>query len=159
MTRAERTAAAIRQAMGTYKQVVLDERYFNIETGFYDYPGRVTHEAVLKLANVKSRSTLLASHHDTIRDELESFILELKVKVGKVDPKVEAEAAEAGKLDPADISSKGAAARSWIHQLSQTIIAQGIRIKALEQENAELRKAATGKVVGIRHSGKPVKAT
>lgn len=135
---AEQTKEAIRNAMRIYEVKVLDPRYWDAEKEIYSYPHRVSETEVLRLAGVKSRSTLMAEHHADIKSELATFMERLKQKTGK------------GRSAPA-VKQSVARKASRLDQLAQTIAAQDYKIRALEQELADLRSKACGKITNLRN--------
>lgn len=80
---AEDTRHAVKGAMATYEAQVLDNRYYHERSGIFRFPGRVTADAVLKLAGIKSRSTLQTVYHKDLKEELAILIRSLKAKTGK----------------------------------------------------------------------------
>jgi hypothetical protein len=134
---AEETKEAIRKAMKIYETMVLDARNWDGEKEVFRYPHRVSEVGVLRLAGVKSRSTLSADYHADIKVELARFIEVLKVRTGKGAASPAAEAAKAERT-------------SRLEQLAQTIAAQDYKIRALQQELDALKGPAAGKVTDIR---------
>lgn len=134
---AEQTKEAIRNAMRVYETKVLDPRFWDAEHEIYRYPYRVSAAEVLKLAGVKSRSTLVADYHADIKVELATFIERLKRETGK------------GRSAPA-VRQSVAEKASRLEQLAQTIAAQDYKIRALEQELADLRSRASRTVTNLR---------
>lgn len=70
--------------MEVYASQILDKSYYHERSGIFRFPGRISVEAVLKLAGVKSRSTLRPEYHKQLREELSVFIVGLKEKTGKI---------------------------------------------------------------------------
>jgi hypothetical protein len=69
--------------MEVYRAQVLDNRYYHERSGIFRFPGRITAAAVLKLAGVKSRSTLRSAYHEELQEELAKFIRDLKQRTGR----------------------------------------------------------------------------
>ena len=134
---AEQTKEAIRRAMKTYEAIVLDTRYWDAEKGVYRYPHRVSEAEVLRLAGIKSRSTLVAEYHADIKAELAQFIDRLKVETGKGKSASKAPGATGDKT-------------TRLEQLAQTIAAQDYKIRALQQELESLRAQVGSKVTNMR---------
>lgn len=81
---AEDTRRALRSAMKAYENQILDRSHYHERSGIFRFLGRITAEAVLKLAGIKSRSTLQPEYHKELREELSEFLKSLKKKTGKV---------------------------------------------------------------------------
>lgn len=133
---AEQTREAIRGAMAVYERTVLAPRYWNAEKAVFQYPYRVSEAEVLRIAGIRSRSTLVADYHAEIKIELATFIAHLKERTGK------------GRKAPA-IKEEADRTTSRLEQFAQTIAAQDYKIRALEQELQSIRSQAPGKVTNI----------
>ncbi len=83
MLPSEEVAASVRAAMARFGEQVLDPRNFNLVSGRYDYPEAISEIRVLRMAGVKSRTTLSAPYHAEVRAELRKLVMELKRKTGK----------------------------------------------------------------------------
>lgn len=134
---AEETKDAIRGAMRIYETMVLDARNWDGKNEVFRYPHRISEAEVLRLARIKSRSTLSADYHAAIKEELAKFIEVLKAKTGK------------GAASPAAKASK-VERISRLEQLAQTIAAKDYKIRALQQELDALKGQAANKVTNIR---------
>ena len=133
---AEQTRDAIQKAMGEYERSVLNPRYWNADKGIFQYPYRVSEAEVLRLAKIKSRSTLSADHHSDIKVELGNFITSLKERTGKSRKSAESK----------EVEAKG---KTRMEQFAQTIAAQDYKIRALEQELESLKSNSSGKVTNM----------
>lgn len=146
---AAETDTAVRAAMEKYRSQILSDRTIDPDTGIYLYEGRITEAAILKLAKVRSRSTLLGAHHKQLRADLGELVDDLKAKTGKK-----------AKLDVDQIGASGeehrpsASLSSRLDRYVQTIAAQHFEILRLEKENAELRAGQIPKVTRL-HRRKP----
>ena len=135
MSGVEKTQGAIRKAMEIYRSQVLHERYFDVETGFFKYPHQITEKDVLSLAGIKSRSTLKASYHDSIKAELKEFVLDLKVKAGRRVSSDDEKSPEQ--------SAPAASKKARVDQLAETIGALQYKIIALQKELEGLKKGGS----------------
>lgn len=130
---AENTDRDVRCAMAVFKAQVLDTRNFDPVTGTYLYEGAITEVAIRKIAGVKSRGTLRANYHETLRRDLRALVLELKIKTGRIIVKNSADADEGASSNSNDFEIT----RS--ERLAQTIAALSFRIMVLEREIVNLK--------------------
>lgn len=118
---ANETRDAIRLAMKTYEGRILNRVYWNETKGVFEYPYRISEAEVLRIAGIRSRSTLIANHHADIKAELSAFICALKTKAGKYHR-------------DRDSNTSSNSLDDRLQQLAQTIVAQDYRIRELENE-------------------------
>ena len=90
----------------------------------------------MRLAGIKSRSTLVAEHHAEIKSELADLIRTLKLRTGKGQT-----AAEKKESSDAQVCR--------LEQFAQIIAAQDYKIRALQQELDSMRSGETGVVTNI----------
>lgn len=128
MTRAEETQTAVREAMAKYNAIVLHEKNFDSASQSYRYPHAISVAEVLRMAGVRSRTTLTAHYHDALRRELEVFVETLKQKAGK------------GKAAKKVVDeTKQRVNRE--EQLAQSIVALQYKVLSQEKELERLRKS------------------
>jgi len=127
--------------MESYRANVLSDRYRDPKTGRYNYPHRISKAEVLRIANVKSRATLLAAHHQDLAAMLDKFIDDLKREVGKgagSEPKPSADVTE-------NIDRR-------LNEMAQSLFAAQYRIIALEQELSARPRHGTNVVSNLTPS-------
>lgn len=139
MSGLHKTQDTLRRAMEIYKSQVLNERYLDLDTGLFRYPFSITEKDVLKLAGIKSRSTLKASYHDGIRRDLRALVADLKLKTGR------------GNISKSASLPRKENKKGRVEQLAETIGALQYKIIALQKEIDDLRSsgAPRGTTVNI----------
>ncbi|TPG57436.1 hypothetical protein EAH89_10920 [Roseomonas nepalensis] len=147
MAGAEETQKAVRKAMVRYEAMVLNKRNFDPASQTYRYPNPISAAEILRMAGVRSRSTLAADYHGSLRRELEVLIEDLKRQTGK--GKVAAKEATKTVLDRTD----------RVEQLAQTVAALQYKIIALEKELATLRQGqpTSSQVVNLERQERGLK--
>ena len=133
MQNAKDTEVAIRAAMKEFETIVMHERYFDPITQSQQYPHAISRGEVLRLAKVRSRATLLAEYHQKLREDLETFIEDLKKRGGK--KKVASSNAPKTGNDANCVMTPAAR----FEQLTQTVGALQYRILELEKQLEECR--------------------
>ncbi|MBB5694379.1 hypothetical protein [Muricoccus pecuniae] len=155
MPRAEETQKAVRDAMAKYEAMVLHEKNFDAASQSHKYPHAISAAEVLRMAGIRSRTTLSASYHDTLRRELDVLIDSLKQKCrkGKAAKKVAQETRHR-------INREDQLAQSII-ALQYKLLEQQKKILAQDKELDELRGRETmgATVVNLRRARRASKAS
>lgn len=122
----EETRKAVLAAIGRYEAMVLQPGNFDAATGMYQFDGRITAAAILKLAGVKSRSTLRPAYHRELRAALTGAVFDLKLRTGRIRTSRSRE-------------QTSSPPESELARLAQTIAAQHFKILELQAAATEDR--------------------